>query len=225
MQRWSAFPAVCSVIAACAGCAGDPAATSPGVQSFVVVPRARYDAAFEAACQAARAERLVPEIADRETGSIATAPRPAGSIAEPWTWHELTASEVVEGTLAFERRRAHFEFVPTGFRPDGTDVEAPLAGPVLPGSDRARSARATGTETNQGGEFELRVSVSIERQFRPGYQGSSYTRSLSGFSRDAEPGGEAADSLRDRSLWTPVARDERLERVLVARISELLAGK
>ena len=68
----------------------------------------------------------------------------------------------------------------------------------------------------------------VERQFRPGFQGSPYTRSMSGFSRDAaaprqgEEGGAAV--LRDRSVWTPVARDERLERVLVARIREILAG-
>lgn len=191
---------------------------------MIVVPRSRYSELFEAACEAAREERLSPEIADRQSGAIQTSPRPAGSLVEPWTWHELTAGEVIEGTLAFERRRAYFEFVPTGFRPVARDAATPLTGPALPGSDRAAPVSVESGE----GELELRVSVSVERQFRPGFQGSPYTRSMSGFSRDAaaprqgEEGGAAV--LRDRSVWTPVARDERLERVLVARIREILAG-
>ena len=174
MKHALAFPALCSVIAACAGCASDPAETAGGATSYIVVPQSRYAEAFDAACAAAREERLMPEVADRQSGTISTTPRPAGSVAEPWTWHELTASELVEGTLAFERRRAHFEFVPTGFRPAGVDAAAPLPGPSLPGAPRGEST----TLSTNGGELELRVSVAVERQFRPGQQGSPYTRSM-----------------------------------------------
>jgi hypothetical protein len=223
MRNALAISAVCSVIAAGVGCAGDPAATTPGAASFVVVARSRYAELFDAALEAARAERLSPEIADRQSGAILTAPRPAGSLAEPWTWHELTASEVVEGTLAFERRRAYFEFIPSGFRPERRDAAAPLIGPALPGSERAETAPIDSGD----GELELRVSVSVERQFRPGYQGSPYTRSMSSFARDVRTpqAGEdgTAPVLEDRSVWTPIARDERLERVLIARIRGILA--
>ena len=224
MRNALAFPALCSVIAACTGCAGDPAATSASAPSFIVIPQSRYAQAFEAACEAARAERLSPEIADRQSGTISTTTRAAGSVAEPWTWHELTASELVEGTLAFERRRAHFEFVPTGFRPDRTDAAAPLSGPSLPGAPRGGSTALATAD----GAFELRVSVSIERQFRPGQQGSAYTRSMGSFWRDVTDAtsDEEADgrALQDRSVWTPIARDERLERVLIARIDALLSA-
>jgi hypothetical protein len=225
MKHALAFPALCSVIAACAGCASDPAETAGGATSYIVVPQSRYAEAFDAACAAAREERLMPEVADRQSGTISTTPRPAGSVAEPWTWHELTASELVEGTLAFERRRAHFEFVPTGFRPAGVDAAAPLPGPSLPGAPRGEST----TLSTNGGELELRVSVAVERQFRPGQQGSPYTRSMSSFWLDVTDASASDDSgdqpLQDRSTWTPIARDERLERVLIARISEILSAR
>lgn len=140
---------------------------------------------------------------------------------EPWTWSDLTEDDLAAGTLSAERRRAHFEFVPVGFKPIAPEGSAPLAGPVLPGSERARGADLPSST----GELELRVTVSVERRFRPGYQSSPYTRALGGFSRDAmvnDADAKQTPAPRDRSTWTPIARDERLERVLIARIAELL---
>jgi hypothetical protein len=73
---------------------------------FVPVQQGSYERAFDAACAVAREEGLIPEITDRRAGSIETQPRTAGSLLEPWAWQDLTASEVVEGTFGFERRRA-----------------------------------------------------------------------------------------------------------------------
>jgi hypothetical protein len=207
------------------GCASP--ATGP---SYLSVPRAQYEQAFLAACEVARSEGLVPEIADRQTGTISTEPRPAGSALEPWTWRELTASDVVAGTFGYERRRASFEFVPAGFKPlpgaGSADSSAPLAGPVLPGSER-RVGTGLGADGSPSatGDLELRVSVSVERQFRPGYQGTAYTRALGSFCRDVTVEEEDPAPARDRSIWTPVARDERLERALIARIAERLAAQ
>jgi hypothetical protein len=89
---------------------------------------------------------------------------------------------------------------------------------VLPGS-----SRGTGTDIpNAIGDLELRVSVSVERQFRPGYQGPAYTRSLGRFSTDVTTKDDPL-APRDRSNWTPIARDERLERVLIDRIAAKLS--
>lgn len=206
-------PATAFLLAAAAGCA-----SAPEGPALLAVPRARYEQAFDAACSVAREEGLAPEISDRRTGSIETSPRLAGSIVEPWAWRDLTASEVVEATFGFERRRARFEFVPAEFRPASPEGTAPLAGAILPGSERGKGADVAGTAE----ALELRVSVSVERQFRPGYQGGAYTRALSSYATDVTARDDGL-APRDRSSWTPVARDERLERLLVSRIAERLA--
>ncbi len=199
------------------------ASPQPGA-SYMTVERSDYPRAFDAASEAARAEGLVPELSDRETGRLSTAAREAGSLIEPWTWGDLTASDLVSGTLGFERRRAHFEFIPVGFRPTAAGSDAPLSGPVLPGSERAVGMNLADGSGEDEGALELRVTVSIERRFRPGYQGNPYTRALGSFSRDEMVTEDEALAARDRSVWTPVARDERLERVLIARIADRLAA-
>ena len=236
--------AICAAMATIAAAAllGGCASPSTG-PAYLSVPRAQYAEVFDAACDAARAEGLTPELADRQSGVISTQPRAAGSVIEPWTWQDLTASDVIEATFGFERRRAYFEFVPAGFRPVAPEGSAPLAGPVLPGSERevapalavegdgvgSETARASSTVPGaDGGALELRVSVSVERQFRPGYQGTAYTRALGSYARELPParGGSAErPASQDRSTWTPVARDERLERALIARIAERIASK
>ena len=213
--RASRVPALLALIAACHGLTGcAPAVRGPASLS---VTGAQYQAAFDAACQAARAEGLVPELADRQSGEVATSATIAGSLLEPWTWGRLTANEVVEGTFGFERRRAYFEFIPSVAESTPAAANpAPLVGPILPGSERGQ-----GTDlTRLSGPFELRVSVSVERQFRPGYQGPAYTRALGSYWRDMtdpEAGGDAV-------TWTPVARDERLERLLLSRVAETLSA-
>lgn len=196
------------------GCASDPSGPA-----FLNLPHAQYERAFLAACDVARAEGLAPELMDRRAGTIETAPRFVGSALEPWTFGDQTASDVVEGTFGFERRRARFEFMPAGARQQTPDVGAPLAGPILPGSQRGEGADLTRVT----GEIEVRVSVSVERQFRPGYQGGAYTRALGSYWRPAPSKGEAAPA-RDRSMWSAVARDERLERRLVERLAAALAS-
>lgn len=194
--------------------AGGGCATGSAGPEVLTVPRAQYQRAFDAACTAARLEGLVPELADRESGLVSTAPRLAGSALEPWKWGELTASDIIEGTFGFERRRAHFEFVPVGFNPSTSQPTAPLAGAALPGAERVASRPASGD-----GPLELRVSVSVERQFREGYQGPAYTRALGSYWRDATAEGKPSGD----PTWTPIARDERFERLLLARVAELLS--
>ena len=219
---------VCAAILAVLPVVG--CASSPSGPSYLPVPHAQYERAFDAACAAARDEGFVPEVVDRNAGAIESAPKFAGSAIEPWTWGEMTAGDVVEGTFGFERRRARFEFVPAGFRPAAPEGNAPLAGPILPGSERGKGSepgKASGpgkaSDLARGeGELEVRVSVSVERQFRPGYQGGAYTRALGSYSRDTTTKDDPT-TPRDRSTWTAVARDERMERALIERMSKRLA--
>lgn len=231
-----ALRAGCAALAASCALGLVSCASDPGGPAVLDIPGERYREAFAAASDAARAEGLVPEVVDRRAGIIETAPRFGGSLVEPWTWGEGTPDDILSGTFGFERRRARFEFVPAGFRASGVESglqsTAPLVGPVLPGSERgvgsnieayaagaANDASAGSAEqaVDAKGALELRVAVSVERQFRPGYQGSTYTRAPGGFWRDTTL--EDDGSLpRDRSLWTPVARDERLERALLERV-------
>lgn len=182
------------------------------------VPRSEYQRAFDAACLVAREHGLTPETVDRQTGTIETQPRLAGSYVEPWAWQAQSAEDTLEGTLGFERRRARFEFVPIGFRASTPPAAAPLAGPVLPGSERGDPADLH----RAPGDLELRVSVSVERQFRPGAQGSAWTRSGGSFWRDTSLDVDR-DTPRDLSTWTPVARDESLERILLAEVERAMA--
>jgi hypothetical protein len=204
-----------ATIAGLVGCASTP--TGP---SYLEVARPNYDRAFDEACKVARDFGLVPEIVDRESGTIETQPRLAGSAVEPWAWKAQSGGDIVEGTLAFERRRARFEFVPAGFRAATPESAAPLAGPVTPGSERREAFdRARGA-----GDLELRVSVSVERQFRPGAQGSAWTRAGGSYWRDASLDIDR-NTPRDLSTWTPVARDEKFERLLLAEVEKALAAQ
>jgi len=204
---------ILGLIGAVAGCAGPSSGPS-----YLAVPRARYDLAFDAAFAEAQGAGLAPTLADRTAGTIETAPKFAGSLVEPWTFGDHTSGEIVEGTLGFERRRARFEFVPSGFRAMPPEGSAPLAGPILPGSERG-----AGADVGRVAEdLELRVLVSIERRFEPGLQRNAWTRSVGGRSREMPAAGDGA--ARDQSTWTTVARDERLERELLARISARLGS-
>lgn len=222
IARISALLALILATAVTGGCAG----TAEG-PSVVSVPRAQYQLAFDAACEVARSEGLVPELTDRQAGAASTGPLHAGSLLEPWAWPDLTASDVIEGTFGFERRRAHFEFVPTGFTPLAPQGTAPLAGAVLPGSERGTGTDLSRPDGMGDGPLELRVSVSVERQFRPGYQGPAYTRALGSYWRDATEADARKGDDRDAAAptWTPIARDERFERLLLARIAERLAAR
>ena len=211
-------------------------APDPGGASYLELEGARYAEVLTIACEVLREEGLDPESVDERTGRIESSPRFAPSLFEPWGFGEVTAAEAVEGTFAFERRRARVEFMPvavsvapasapTGSVPTGSvDAGAPLVGPILPGADRTGPADlAEALAMAEVGALEMRVTVSVERQFRPGKQSSPYTRALGGFARDTTVADEPG-TPRDRSVWTPVARDERLERALVEAIARRVSA-
>ncbi|MFM1824243.1 MAG: hypothetical protein RI967_2509, partial [Planctomycetota bacterium] len=158
------------------GCASDPTGAS-----YLELEGDRYAEVLSIACEVLREEGLDPESVDERTGRIESAPRFAPSLFEPWGYGEVTAAEAVEGTFAFERRRARVEFMPVAASVSqvSADTGAPLVGPILPGADRTGPADlAEALATERAGALEMRVTVSVERQFRPGKQSSPYTRAL-----------------------------------------------
>lgn len=204
---------------------GGCAAETQG-RSYLELAPARYEAAFGAACEVLRSEGMSPQVADRGVGRIETDPRSAPSLFEPWAWGEVTAEEAVEGTFGFERRRVLVEFMRVGETPALGDPSAPLVGPSLPGAERGASVpveldSAHDRATSGAAPIEMRVTVSVERRFKPGRQTSAYTRALGGYAVDVTL--DPTDAPRDRSVWTPVARDERLERLIVEEVRRRLA--
>ena len=156
--------------------------------------------------------------ADRQTGVIETAPSFMGSVVEPWEWNDMTPSQVGEASLNFERRRLRFEFLPAGFQESATNPDAPIAGPVIAGSERIVPADLARTQ----GALELRVVVSVERRFQPGAQRNAWTRAVRGTMTDVTQKDDGT-AARDASRWTAFERDERLELQLLRAVEAQLA--
>jgi hypothetical protein len=209
-----------------AGCAGDDAQTSRGANdpppTVVVIDRADYARWFDAAVALSGEEDMPAELRDRDGGIIETRPKVAGSLIEPWDWPRGDLGEAVEATLSFERRRARFEFLPSGFQPEAgfavADDDARLSGRRTPGSTDPTAFGAVDL-SRYDGPIEVRVWVWVERAFTPNLQRSPWTFSQTTFASDPtknRPTGDA--STRDRSIWTPVARDAAMETILLDKL-------
>jgi hypothetical protein len=226
----SAFLGVAIVILG--GCAGDGAQTSRGAEdpppTVVVIERADYARWFDAAVALSGEEDMPAELRDRDGGIIETRPKVAGSLIEPWDWPRGDVGEAVEATLSFERRRARFEFLPSGFRPEAgfavADDDARLAGRRTPGSTDPTAFGAVDLSRYEG-PIEVRVWVWVERAFTPNLQRSPWTFSQTTFASDptkSRPTGDA--STRDRSIWTPIARDAAMETILLDKLVDRIGA-
>ncbi len=199
-------------ILAVAGCAS-PAA-GPEV---LTIASADYAAAFDAAVEAARRDGMPTVLRDRRGGVIETQPRVAGSILEPWRGDNASLDQAFENTVAYQRRRARFEFAPAGFvPPDEIATTQPLAGPDVVNAQQTPLDLTAGS-----GDLELRVWVYIERASVPGQRRSTWTRSKTTQTQLVYPEG-----MKDRkglvTTWTPAARDRDYERRLLQRVQEIM---
>jgi hypothetical protein len=172
----------------------------------------RYPQAFETALDVAGDFGLPPAIRNRRSGLIESEPLVAASLAEP-PRIDRPGGDQLENTISFRRRRARFEFSPAGLEPEG---ERRLTGPDL---------LATESEprdlTEEAGPLELRVRVYLEQAHSPGTRRSTWSRRLTTRMRIIEEDEEGADAVSGL-FWTPVARDEDLERRLLAAIERRL---
>lgn len=195
------FVAMLSVLAAgLPGCAAGSAGSgesgeSGGGPESIAIDSARYQAAFDAAIEAARARGMAPLLRDRRAGVIETEPALAGSLLEPWRTDGASFEQVLQNTIHFQRRRARFEFVPAGHD------------------------QATADLTEHHGPLELRVRVVLERMDQVGIRHNAWTRGAT--TTSVIIAGDPVDQLPSQ-FWTPVARDPAMEQRLLAAVDEAM---
>ena len=193
-----------------------------GVGRFRHTARLRIDAdaypfAFDAAMEASRTHGMPPTLRDRRQGVIETQPDIATSILEPWGTDNATLGQATENTLAFQRRRARFEFAPAGAAPPAADEALPTTALDLLGVE------TPGLDLNAySGELELRVRVFVERAHTMGVRRSTWSRRSTTLATIDAP---ASDGEIPPSFWTPVSRDEAFERRLLAAVDHALRGE
>lgn len=191
--------ALLAVLLTVTGCAG---AHGPDV---LTIDSARYGEAFDAAIEAGRRHGMTPMLRDRRRGVIETGPRAAGSLLEPWRTDNASLGQATANTIAYQRRRARFEFTAPAYRPEpaGPDVLATGA----PEMDL----------TDHQGSLELRVQVFVERMYAPGIRRGTWSRANTTRARIVSPSsGPSADT---GDFWTPITRDLDYERRLLAAVA------
>ena len=187
---------------------------------MVDLRRGDYERAFEAALDAASRDGLEPVVVDRSLGIIETDSRAAGSFLEPWRTDNAGLADTMSHTVNFERRRARFEFVPEPFDAAIGDPATTIAGPALPGSERAE--RRFDLETWKG-PVQMRTWVMVDRQFRPNQRFGTWSLRASSYSVDPLAAPDPKDpTTRAPTEWTPTGRDVQYERRLTARVMESL---
>ena len=199
-MRWLRRAGAVSIAAAMlSGCAPKP---GPEV---IRVSSAEYQHVFDVAMETARAAGMPAVFRDRRGGVIETDSNVAGSFIEPWRTDNASPEQVMENTIAYQRRKARFEFAP---------VSSESSGPIQEQeTDDANTIDLTAFE----GDMELRVWVFVERAHAPGYRRAAWSRRTA---TRAELGHteEEIESLATVTAWTPVARDRDYERRMLAEI-------
>jgi hypothetical protein len=226
-RRAGSLLAACAVVLSIVGCdTGEPAAGSLAGDVPVGVyelDKAAYATAFDEVVALLQDEGFAIAIRDRDGGVVESRPAIAGSLIEPWNWPGGDIGAALDNTVSFQRRRIRFEFLPVGFRPARPPGDGALIGPRVPSSPDPAGARAIDLASHDG-PIELRVWVYIERAFTPHLQRSTWTLTRTTFASDPLAERGAGDgTTRDRSIWTPIGRDESMERIQLAKVRERLA--
>lgn len=203
-------PVVLLLVAVLGGCATPP---SPAPQ-VLLIPTGQYATAFDAAVEAARARGLATGFQDRRAGWIETETAVAPSLLEPWGSGPSDFGTRANQTVALERRRVRFEFVPRGVDPSEPELDR------LPGAD------VLGLETPRDlteipGPLELRVWAFTEQAFFPGLQVGTWTRRQTNFAEVVDP--NTGETL-PRTLWTPTSRDQGFELELLGAVDAAVGG-
>ncbi|MHC4420599.1 MAG: hypothetical protein ACYS1E_08385 [Planctomycetota bacterium] len=185
-------------------------AKSPG-PDLLHIDAGSYHVAFDAAMEASRTHGLTPALRDRRRGVIETQPALAASILEPWRDDNASLGQSLENTIAFQRRRARFEFVPAG--------AAPPAAPAAAGPDLLAVEPRDPDLSAYEGELELRVRVYVERAHTMGIRRATWSRASTTRATIDAP---ASDGEIPAQFWTPVSRDEAFERRLLAAVDHAL---
>lgn len=192
-----------------AGCSA-----APDGPTVLVIEPDQYAEAFEAVLAASDKHGFEPMLRDRRRGIIETRPVVSPSMFEPWKTGPYSSEQIAANTANLQRRRLRWEFAPR-------DI------PIAP--DNGESGTRDLLElrhnpvdlTNTDLAIELRVAVFIERAHSPGTRPSVWTTSDATQAVVIDP---ETGSPVERSFWTPIARDERYERLLLAALQQQLAS-
>lgn len=221
-MRLKYLPLPLLLIASLGGCAKGPG------PDLLRIDAGSYPEAFDAAMEASRINGLPLALRDRRSGVIETEPAFAASILEPWRDDNATLGQSLENTIAFQRRRARFEFAPAGAALPTVPPTAPPAAPPAAADDPLEGPDLLGVETRQldlsayDGALELRVQVIVERAHTMGVRRSTWSRRSTTRATIDAP---ASDGDIPASFWTPVSRDEAFERRLLAAVDNALRNR
>lgn len=196
-----------------------------GPQVLNVQP-GQYDAAFDAALDVAEHAGFSPRLRDRRSGVIGTAPGISPSVAEPWRYDAYSPGQLVENTIAMQRRVVRFEFTPSMFAPEPMTDGPWLTGPAVvprvappegsqtkPEPEQEPDPREPTDLTRSDAPLELRVWAYIERSQTIGRRRSTWTRLKTT---------QANIPDTEQNFWVPVARDHDLERRLLAAVEDAI---
>jgi hypothetical protein len=173
-----------------------------------------YHAAFDAALEAAQKHGMPPTLRDRRHGVIETQPALASTVLEPWRGDNASFGQAVENTIAFQRRRARFEFTPADGAAAQEPDDAPETGPDLLGLDVPELDLNT-----YAGDLELTVRVYVDQAYAMGIRRSTWSRRSTTRAQIDSP---SSDGSLPAEFWTPVTRDEAFERRLLAAVDRAL---
>ena len=191
------------------GCAGGDG------PSRVEFSSARYQTAFDAAAEALRSRGFTPSVRDLRRGVIETDAAIFTGLLEPWQAMPASGADQIAATLATRRQRVRIDFEPLTFDPAAGD--APLPGPDLFGLNSDPDDLSA-----WDGPIEVRVRASVEQSRRPGIRRSTWSRALTSRTEIRETGPNGERRTRSALDWTPVDRNARLERVILADIEQVL---
>ncbi len=180
--------------------------------AMLTIDSARYEKVFDTALEMMRHQGMNPVVIDRRGGIIETDPRIAGSILEPWDRNNASYHQAMDNTLSLQRRHARFEFM-AGRR---SPVLFPTQQPLRPHEAAGMIAQPVDL-TSYDGDIEVHVTVTVERQYRPGRRRNTWSRQLTTQSAFVGP-----DENLPPNFWTPVTRDTAYERRLLAAIDQVL---
>jgi len=177
----------------------------------VHVPAGQYQEAFSTAVTLVRARGWEPELMDRRSGVIETAPVQAGSLLEPWHLNTDDMGTMIAYTVSRNRTRARLEF-----RPTGTPMLAKSEPSEIGKADYLGLTPTIDLITDEQ-PLDLRAWVYTERGATPNQQISHWTGR-----RIARPRRVTDDPTWEKPphgpMWIPSDRDRNAERKLLGAI-------
>lgn len=172
-------------------------AATPSTIDHLTIAPGGYPSAFDAAKDTLRDFEFELDRVDAREGVITTAPRAWSGAATPWLPYASVPRDAVEGLAQFEQRTARIEFSPHD------------------------PAAAGGDLRNYQGDLRAKVSVVVERLYRPGRRVDATSVRLTGFTadpRETPSGPPPAFAVKNREDSALAARiQEAIDRALSTR--------